>query len=123
MRRVDKNHLTLLGDFGTGKSSFALWLTYVLAKRRLTLGVAIITSWSLRDHVGKVDIAEIITNVLVNTYSLRKANYACFQKLLESGQILVVLDGFDETATLSDPEALGSYVTSICWSVRNLRSS
>jgi hypothetical protein len=28
----DKNHIILLGDYGTGKSSFLLYLTYILAK-------------------------------------------------------------------------------------------
>jgi uncharacterized protein YjbI with pentapeptide repeats len=99
------NQLTLLGDFGTGKSSFALWLTYKLAKEivsnanrdaRIPLFV------SLRDHVGKVDVREIIVNTLANTYGIRNVNFNSFLKLLDTGRILIIFDGFDETATRAD---------------------
>jgi hypothetical protein len=102
----DRNQLTLLGDFGTGKSSFLLWLTYELARRvvrgeqrsqRIPLFV------SLRDHAGKVDVREIIVNTLSNTYGLRNASFPAFLKLLDAGRLLVIFDGFDETATQSDP--------------------
>ena len=32
INKDDKNHIILLGDYGTGKSSFLLYLTYLLAK-------------------------------------------------------------------------------------------
>jgi archaellum biogenesis ATPase FlaH len=100
-----RNLLTILGDFGTGKSSFALRLTYTLAKRILEFtehGVRIPVFVSLRDHVGKIDIREIITNTLSNIYGIRSADFRSFERLLEAGRLLVIFDGFDETATLTD---------------------
>lgn len=100
-----RNHLTILGDFGTGKSSFALWLTCTLAKRLRKdgwQGQRVPVFISLRDHAGKVDAREIITNTLMNTFDIRKADYKSFEKLLEAGRLLLILDGFDETATLTD---------------------
>lgn len=105
LREDGRNHLTLLGDFGTGKSSFALWLTYTLA-RRITdegwYGNRIPVFISLRDHAGKIDIKEIVTNTLINEYNIRRTDFRSFERLLEAGRLLIIFDGFDETATLSD---------------------
>ncbi|HET6977661.1 MAG TPA: DUF4062 domain-containing protein [Pyrinomonadaceae bacterium] len=100
-----RNHLTILGDFGTGKSSFALWLTYTLAQKIEKDGwhthrVPVFVS--LRDHAGKIDVREIITNTLINNYDIRNADFKSFERLLEAGRLLIILDGFDETATLTD---------------------
>ncbi|MFY9618571.1 MAG: DUF4062 domain-containing protein [Pyrinomonadaceae bacterium] len=100
-----RNHLTILGDFGTGKSSFALWLTYTLAKtiiKEKWHGHRIPVFISLRDHAGKIDVREIITNTLINNYDMRHADFKSFERLLEAGRLLIILDGFDETATLTD---------------------
>lgn len=100
-----RNHVTILGDFGTGKSSFALWLTYTLAQEILEKGWhtnRIPVFISLRDHAGKIDVREIVTNTLINKYDIRNADYKSFERLLEAGRLLIVLDGFDETATLTD---------------------
>lgn len=99
------NHLTILGDFGTGKSSFALWLTYQLSRRALesdSYDSRIPVFVSLRDHVGKIDIREVITNTLVNTYGLRDAHFSSFTRLLDAGRLVLIFDGFDETATMTD---------------------
>jgi len=101
----DRNQLTLLGDFGTGKSSFGLWLTYTLACRivRQDIATHIPIFVSLRNHVGALDVREIIVSTLVNDYGVRNATFEAFQKLADAGRLLVIFDGFDEIATLSDP--------------------
>ena len=105
LQEEGRNHLTILGDFGTGKSSFALWLTYSLAHKILEEGWhahRVPVFISLRDHAGKIDVREIITNTLINNYDIRNADFKSFERLLEAGRLLIILDGFDETATLTD---------------------
>lgn len=101
----DRNQLTLLGDFGTGKSSFLLWLAYSLAKQYLRQPQKIMRMplfVSLRDHAGKINVEEIIVNTLSNTYGIRNVSFGSFLKLLDAGRLVVLFDGFDETATMSN---------------------
>lgn len=100
-----RNQLTLLGDFGTGKSSFLLWLTYRLARqivREGTNDVRIPVFVSLRDHSGKLDVREIIVNTLSTTFGIRGARFSSFLRLLDAGRLLIIFDGFDETAIKAD---------------------
>lgn len=102
------NHLTILGDFGSGKSSFGLHLTYEIAKdyanylkgqaprSRIPLFVP------LRDYHRRLDIESLLTHLLINRYHI-EGNWHIFKRSLESGRILLILDGFDEMVTRSSP--------------------
>ncbi|MCP4613897.1 MAG: NACHT domain-containing protein [Planctomycetes bacterium] len=98
------NHLSVLGDFGTGKSSFCLHLTYKLAKRHLKdpVNTRIPLFISLRDYSKAVDLRQLITDLLLNKYNIRIENYAVFQRFLEDGHLILIFDGFDEMATKTD---------------------
>lgn len=98
------NHLSTLGDFGTGKSSFCLHLTYELAKRYRDdpINTRIPLFISLRDYAKAVNLQQLITDLLLNKYNIRIDNYAVFQRFLESGRLILIFDGFDEMATKTD---------------------
>lgn len=98
------NHLSVLGDFGTGKSSFCLQLTYELAKgyREDPVNARIPLFISLRDYAKAVDLQQLITDLLLNKYNIRIQNYAVFQRFLEGGHLILIFDGFDEMATKTD---------------------
>lgn len=104
LKHPERSHLSILGDYGTGKSSFCLQLTYKLAKQYLDDPVInrIPLFISLRDYASAVNVQQLVTDLLLNQYGIPLPNYVVFQKVLESGRLILILDGFDEMATKVD---------------------
>jgi formylglycine-generating enzyme required for sulfatase activity len=95
----DVNHLTILGDFGTGKSCCAMELTVRLLERgdaRTPL------FFSLRDYQHVETLQSIVTKGMTEKYGILNFNYPAFLRLLEEGRLLLIFDAFDELATLSE---------------------
>jgi len=100
----DVNHLTILGDFGTGKSSSMMELTARLLSGR---GLArqhdrIPLFFSLRDFIYVESLQSLITKGLNERYGVPPFTYQAFRRLLEDGRLLLIFDAFDEMATLSE---------------------
>ncbi len=100
----NRNQVTLLGDYGTGKSSVALYLTYKLAKKYLEDPVnnRIPLFVSLRDYSKAINIQQLITDLLINHYGVQIQGFGVFQKFVETGKMVLIFDGFDEMATKVD---------------------
>ena len=94
------NHISILGVYGTGKTSFCKHFTYQLSKEylRLPQSTRIPILISLRDYSKSLSVEQLITDLLVNRYGLREASYQAFEIMLENGLFLLVFDGFDEMA-------------------------
>jgi uncharacterized protein YjbI with pentapeptide repeats len=99
-----QSFMTLLGDFGTGKSSFSLHYfisqakRYLLDKsRRIPLFV------SLKDYPGRLNIETFITNEFSEKFGLSFSSKV-FQDLALQGKFLYCVDGFDEMVCLSDKQ-------------------
>ncbi len=99
-----QSFMTLLGDFGTGKSSFALHYFIVQAQhylldnsRRIPIFV------SLKDYPGKLNLETFITQEFYKKLGL-SLSLATFQALVLQGQFLFFIDGFDEMAAMSDEQ-------------------
>jgi formylglycine-generating enzyme required for sulfatase activity len=91
--RPDRNHLSLLGEFGTGKT----WFCRRLANRLANAGGRIPILIFLRDYSRAYDIRQLITDALVNRYQVGlAAGFETFQYLNEEGRLLLIFDGFDE---------------------------
>jgi len=103
LKNNDKNHITLLGDYGTGKSSFLLYLTYILAKsyKNDPSALPIPIFISLKNYAEIKDIKKTIIETLENDYDVTVYSPAYFQKLLEEGKLILLLDGFDEMESKS----------------------
>jgi hypothetical protein len=115
-----RNHLSVLGDYGTGKSSVCLHLAYQVAKRwqNSPQSVRVPIFVPLRDYGSALNVEQLITDLLVNKYHVRVSSFAAFRRLLEAGFLVLFLDGFDEMAarvdqqtTLRNFENLASLVT------------
>jgi len=67
----DKNHIILLGDYGTGKSSFLLYLTYILAKSHKDnpINNPIPIFISLKNFKKIRDIKQLIQGAMKNDYN------------------------------------------------------
>lgn len=104
----DENHtkVALLGNFGTGKSTFCKKFAYDLARRYKsdrTQRIPIVVN--LSDYESKLDIQELVTNTLQFRYNVRIDLTIC-QELQRLGRFLLLLDGFDEMATRVDPDII-----------------
>jgi WD40 repeat protein len=99
LTKPGRNHLSILGDFGTGKTWFCQRYAYLAAKRYLAdpthnrIPVLI----TLRNYSRAYDVEQIITDAIVNRYKVGlAAGYKTFARLNEAGRTLLIFDGFDE---------------------------
>lgn len=93
-----RNHISIMGDFGTGKTWFCQRYAYKQAKRYLadpTARIPILIT--LRDYSRAYDVEQLITDALVNRYGVQLgAGYKTFERLNTEGRLLLIFDGFDE---------------------------
>ena len=90
----ERNHLSLLGDFGTGKT----WFTRRLAARLATPANARIpVVIALRDYSRAYDIEQVLTDALTNRFDIKLgAGFKTISRLNQEGRLLLIFDGFDE---------------------------
>jgi formylglycine-generating enzyme required for sulfatase activity len=90
----ERNHLSLLGDFGTGKTWFTRRLAARLAARpnaRIPITIA------LRDYSRAYDIEQVLTDALTNRFDIKLgAGFKTISRLNQEGRLLLIFDGFDE---------------------------
>ncbi len=101
----DASHfLTLLGDFGTGKSSFSLHHYIHLARQysedhsnRIPIFI------SLKGYPGRLNIEQFILQEFYQKFDIQ-LSFDIFQNLALQGKFVFFVDGFDEMASLSEQE-------------------
>ena len=104
------NQMTLLGDYGTGKTTLLKYLALKMAdayvKRAIEAGgysrVPIFID--LREHARAISLKQFILDFL-DSNSIRVSSYAAFEYMLREGHIVLIVDGFDEMASRGDPHA------------------
>ena len=106
-----KEHVSVLGEFGTGKTWFALhyaWKAlqaYRQAKRegrsrpRLPLVVP------LRDYAKAVSVESLFSEFFFRKHEIPIPGYSAFEQLNRMGKLLLIFDGFDEMAARVDRQA------------------
>jgi len=96
-------HLSILGDYGTGKTSLCLQLTYDLARRYQADPVnnRIPIFLALRNFDIRGGLRRFIVDSLVE-YGIKIMDYRSFEIMLKSGRFVLILDGFDEMADSLD---------------------
>lgn len=96
----DWNHMTVLGDVGTGKSFLTRVITHQLAKAYLaspqTKPFPILVDLRNADREFSLE-GLIITHA--TRHGLGHASFDVIQYLIAQGRIVMILDGFDEMAT------------------------
>lgn len=112
IRSPEKEHLSVLGEFGTGKT----WFLYHLAWRtlkayreaksaglprpRLPLVVP------LRDFTKAVSLESLFSEFFFKQHDIGLPNYKAFQLLNQMGKLLLLFDGFDEMAVRVDKQKM-----------------
>jgi predicted NACHT family NTPase len=96
------NHLTILGDFGTGKTITCQKICYNLSKNYLQQRSTIIPIYiQLRDFSGRIDFRDMIESYITKR-RIPFLRFSDFFRSLKEGKILMILDGFDEMVSNTD---------------------
>jgi hypothetical protein len=108
----DGEHLSLLGEFGTGKSWFALKyahdmvVRYREAQRRGLTRPRVPLVIRLRDYSrGFKDVAALLTDFVFREHQIR-IPFAAIGALNRMGRLLFIFDGFDEMASRVDQQKM-----------------
>ncbi|MEU8330474.1 NACHT domain-containing protein [Micromonospora sp. NPDC048839] len=107
-----KEHLSLLGEFGTGKTWFTLHFAWQIAKLwrvakekglprpRLPLVIP------LRDYAKAVTVESLFSEFFFRKHEILPGGYSVFRELNQMGRLLLIFDGFDEMAARVDRQAM-----------------
>ncbi|POH67783.1 MULTISPECIES: NACHT domain-containing protein [Cryobacterium] len=107
-----KEHISVLGEFGTGKTWLTLHYAWGLAQRyreakeagttrpRLPLIVP------LRDYAKAVSVESLFSEFLFRKHNIGVKSYRVFDELNRMGKFLLIFDGFDEMAARVDRQLM-----------------
>jgi predicted NACHT family NTPase len=107
-----KEHISILGEFGTGKTWFAFYYAWTALQRyrdaqkrglerpRLPLVIP------LRDYAKAVSVESLFSEFFFRKHKLPIPHYEAFEQLNRMGKLLLIFDGFDEMAAKVDRQAM-----------------
>ena len=107
-----KEHLSVLGEFGSGKTWFALnyaWLSlqkYKTAKQRGTERPRLPLVIPLRDYAKAVNAESLFSEFFFRKHEIPLPGYTAFEQLNRMGKLLLIFDGFDEMAARVDRQSM-----------------
>lgn len=107
-----KEHLSILGEFGTGKTWFALhyaWVSlqrYSEAKRRGVERPRLPLVIPLRDYAKAVSVQSLFSEFFFRKHEIRLPGYSAFELLNRMGKLVLIFDGFDEMAARIDRQQM-----------------
>ncbi|MFD7641562.1 NACHT domain-containing protein [Kitasatospora sp. NPDC059795] len=103
-----KQHLSVLGEFGMGKSWFALHLAYTMvqawrdAKRRGVPRPRLPLLIPLRDYVKQTRVEGLLAEFFFDKHQVNLRSAEVVRVLNRMGRLLLIFDGFDEMAARAD---------------------
>ncbi|MBW4547449.1 MAG: NACHT domain-containing protein [Symplocastrum torsivum CPER-KK1] len=106
-----KEHISVLGEFGTGKTWFVLhyaWITlqkYLQAKKRGVERPRLPLVIPLRDYAKALNVESVLAGFFFNKHNIR-LNSSVFDQLNRMGKLLLIFDGFDEMADKIDRQKM-----------------
>lgn len=107
-----KEHISILGEFGTGKTWFALhyaWTTlqrYREARQRGVERPRLPLVISLRDYAKAVSVESLFSEFFFRKHEIKLPGYSAFEQLNRMGRLLLIFDGFDEMAARVDRQRM-----------------
>ncbi len=103
-----KEHISVLGEFGTGKTWFAMhyaWMAlqrYRVAQNRGLERPRLPLVIPLRDYAKAVSVESLFSEFFFRKHEIPLAGYSAFEQLNRMGKFLLIFDGFDEMAAKCD---------------------
>ncbi|KPA16259.1 repeat-containing protein [Candidatus Magnetomorum sp. HK-1] len=107
-----KKHISILGEFGTGKTWFTLHYTWIAMQRyidakqkgiqrpRLPLVIP------LRDYTKAVSVESLFSEFIFRKHEIPIPGYSVFEQLNRMGKLILIFDGFDEMADRIDRQKM-----------------
>lgn len=101
------SNIVILGEFGTGKTSFCLKFAHDLAQqyKQDNTGIRIPIVINLKDYRKETDIKSVIINTLVKN-NVEIPDYEIFKEMNKMGLFVLIYDGFDEMATKANESTI-----------------
>jgi len=103
-----KEHISILGEFGTGKTWFCLHYAYRAFQKykdardrgvqRPRLPIVI----PLRDYAKAVSVESLFSEFFFRKFEIGLPGYSAFEQLNRMSKLLLIFDGFDEMASKVD---------------------
>ncbi len=113
-----QNLLVILGDFGIGKTSYTLKLTSELAEKHKLEKTGIIpVRIELKNYRETLSYEKMLVNHLLE-HKVNTTNDEAFDFLLRTGEVLLILDAFDEMAVQVNEEVTKSNFDELYKAVR-----
>ena len=111
----ESNALLFLGEYGCGKTSFCMNLTYKLIQSHIKNNNNYIPIYiRLRDFNKAISMDDLLTNFLINRCNVNNGNINNFKQLLQYGRVILIFDGFDEIAKRVDYDVKYQVFNEIC---------
>ena len=107
-----KEHISLLGEFGTGKTWFVFhyaWTAlkkYQDAKKRGVERPRVPLVIPLRDYAKAVTVESLFSEFFFRKHEIPLPGYSAFEQLNKMGKLLLIFDGFDEMADRVDRQKM-----------------
>lgn len=107
-----KEHISILGEFGTGKTWFAMHYAWTALQRyrdtkergierpRLPLVIP------LRDYAKAISVESLFSEFFFRKHEIPLPGYSAFEQLNRMGKLLLIFDGFDEMAAKVDRQKM-----------------
>jgi predicted NACHT family NTPase len=112
---AQKNHISVLGEFGTGKTWFAMhyaWMgiqAYLQAKAKRVKRPRLPLLITLRDYAKALNVDTVIAGFFFVNHNIR-LNADVFDRLNRMGKLLILFDGFDEMANkINSQDAIDNF--------------
>jgi hypothetical protein len=106
LKERGKSHISILGEFGTGKTWFCRHYAYRQLSRYLDdpVNERLPLLITLRDFTKAMTAQQLINDALLEQYKLPFVGsaYEIFREMNRRGKLLLILDGFDEMARQVD---------------------
>jgi formylglycine-generating enzyme required for sulfatase activity len=107
-----KDHISILGEFGTGKTwfthhyAFRLLKKYREAKEKNRPRPRIPILIHLRDFSKALKIESLFSDFFFRMHEIPLPGYSAFEELNRMGKLLLIFDGFDEMAEKLDRQKM-----------------
>jgi WD40 repeat protein len=115
LESAQKNHISVLGEFGTGKTWFAMhyaWVgiqAYLQAKTKRVKRPRLPLLITLRDYAKALNVDTVIAGFFFVNHNIR-LNADVFDRLNRMGKLLILFDGFDEMANkINSQDAIDNF--------------
>jgi formylglycine-generating enzyme required for sulfatase activity len=107
-----KGHISILGEFGTGKTWFTLhyayqsMFKYLEAKEKSLERPRLPVVIQLRDYAKLLDSESLFSDFFFRKHEIPLPGYSAFEYLNRIGKLLLIFDGFDEMADKLDRQKM-----------------